>query len=119
MSTSPVTVVIRAAITVVEVGSVLGSRRRSKASFLRISLRARSAALVRLPSRINSTRSTVGHAAQQALDQRGTDESGLPVMAIFFPESDAAITVDSSSRFVYQLVEKSFGDGRPSAEEVE
>ena len=49
----------------------------------------------------------VGHAAQQSLDERGADEPGaMPVMAIRFPDSDAAITVDSSSTFVYQLVER-------------
>ena len=32
-------------------------------------------------------------------------------MAIRFPDSDAAITVDSSTTFVYQLVERSSADG--------
>ena len=53
--TSPETVVIRPA-TAVSKSAPCSARRRSNASFLRISLRARSAALVRLPSRINSTR---------------------------------------------------------------
>ena len=104
--TSPATVVIRPAIAVSK-SAPYSARRRSKASFLRISLRARSAAVVRLPSRISSTRWQSGTLRSSRSTSAVPTNPVLPVMAIFFPESDAAITVDSSSRFVYQLVETS------------
>ena len=61
---------------------------------------------MRLPSRISSTSSQSGTLRSSRSTSAVPTNPVTPVMAIRFPESDAAITVDSSSTFVYQLVER-------------
>ena len=108
--TSPAIVVTRPATVVKSTPcSVHCARSRSNASFLKISRSVRRAALVRWPSRTSNTSSQSGTDRSSRSTSAVPTNPVAPVMAIRFPASDSAITVDLSSTIVYQLVEMNAG----------